>query len=305
MRKRQIPKAVFIAIMLFYFASSFCLSQELSQPVYQVIEELDVKVSMRDGIRLSTNIYRPDAPDKFPVMLMRTPYGNGGKGNGDGHFYAQRGYVVIVQDTRGRYESEGLFDAFRHEASDGYDTQQWVGEQPWCNGKIGTFGGSYVGFTQWMPAPFQSPYLITMVPAVTFSNVHDIVYQDGAFRLALFSPWSFEMTRPYNVDPGFIGNLTDSILMTLPLMEQDKCLGWKIPFLRDWLAHPQHDRYWDKTSGADDGYKKIKVSVYNIGGWFDIVLGGTLENFKRMTGPTIAPEIRAKQKLLIGPWRHS
>ena len=305
MRKRQIPKAVFIAIMLFYFASSFCLSQELSQPVYQVIEELDVKVSMRDGIRLSTNIYRPDAPDKFPVMLMRTPYGNGGKGNGDGHFYAQRGYVVIVQDTRGRYESEGLFDAFRHEASDGYDTQQWVGGQPWCNGKIGTFGGSYVGFTQWMPAPFQSPYLITMVPAVTFSNVHDIVYQDGAFRLALFSPWSFEMTRPYNVDPGFIGNLTDSILMTLPLMEQDKCLGWKIPFLRDWLAHPQHDRYWDKTSVADDGYKKIRASVYNIGGWFDIVLGGTLENFKKMTGPTIAPEIRAKQKLLIGPWRHS
>ncbi|MBE9510496.1 MAG: CocE/NonD family hydrolase [Bacteroidetes bacterium] len=304
MRKRQIPKAIIIAITLFYFASFLCLSQELSQPVYQVIEELDVKVPMRDGIRLSTNIYRPDTSGKFPVMLMRTPYGNGGEGNKDGHFYAQRGYVVVVQDTRGRYESEGFFDAFRYEASDGYDTQQWVGKQPWCNGKIGTFGGSYVGLTQWMPAPFQSPYLKTMVPAVTFSNVHDVVYQGGAFRLALFGPWSFNMTHTYNVDRDSISSLTDSILMTLPLIEQDRCLGWKIPFLRDWLAHPQHDRYWDKTSVGDDGYKKIKTSVFNISGWFDIVLGGTLENFNRMTDPSIAPEVRTKQKLLIGPWIH-
>jgi putative CocE/NonD family hydrolase len=304
MKKRLSLKTITIVLLLFYFASFLCLSQELSQPVYQVIEELDVKVSMRDGVRLSTNIYRPDTLGNFPVLLMRTPYGNGGEDNKEGHFYAQRGYVVVVQDTRGRYESEGLFDAFRYEASDGYDTQQWVGKQPWCNEKIGTFGGSYVGFTQWMPAPLQSPYLITMVPAVTFSDVHDVVYQGGAFRLALFSPWSFEMTHTYNIDQDFIGSRTDSILQTLPLMEQDRYLGWKIPFLRDWLAHPEHDRYWDRTSVGDDGYKKIRTSVYNIGGWFDIVLDGTLQNFIRMTDTTIAPEVRTKQKLLIGPWIH-
>ena len=304
MKKRLSPKTIIIILTLFCFAFSLSFAQELSQPVYQVIEELDVKMPMRDGIRLSTNIYRPDVSGKFPVLLMRTPYGNGGEGNKEGHFYAQRGYVVVVQDTRGRYESEGLFDAFRHEASDGYDTQQWVGKQPWCNGKIGTFGGSYVGFTQWMPAPLQSPYLVTMIPAVTFSDFHNVVYQGGAFRLALFSPWSFEMTHPYNIDQDFIGSRTDSILQTLPIMEQDRYLGWKISFLRDWLAHPQHDRYWDKTSVGDDGYKKIRTSVYNIGGWFDIVLGGTFDNFIRMTDPTIAPEVRKKQKLLIGPWIH-
>jgi len=88
---------------------------------------------------------------------MRTPYGNGGAGNTEANQGASIGYVVIIQDTRGRYESEGIFDAMQPEALDGYDTQQWIGEQPWCNGKIGTFGGSYVGFTQWLPAPLQSP----------------------------------------------------------------------------------------------------------------------------------------------------
>ncbi len=303
MRKRQIPKAVFIAITLFYFASSFCLSQELSQPIYQVIEELDEKVSMRDGVRLSTNIYRPDAPDKFPVMLMRTPYGNGGEGNKDGHFYAQRGYVVIVQDTRGRYESEGLFDAFRHEASDGYDTQQWVGEQPWCNGKIGTFGGSYVGFTQWMPAPLGSPYLKTMFPLKTFSDLYKEAYQGGAFRILRYSPWSYSMSRPYNVDQSFVQNITDSVYRTIPFIEQDRLLGWKIPFLRDWLAHPQNDLYWERSS-VGDNYTDIKTSIYNIGGWFDSFQQGTLNNFMRMTASDINPEIRAKQKLLMGPWVH-
>ena len=88
--------------------------------------------------------------------------------------------------------------------------------QAWCNGKIGTYGGSYVGFTQWIPAPLQSPYLVTMVPTVTFSDLHDVVYQNGAFRLDLFTPWSIEMTNPYTVSNASISERMDSILMTLP-----------------------------------------------------------------------------------------
>jgi len=272
-------------------------------PVYKIIEELDVKVTMRDGVKLSTNIYRPDAPGKFPALLMRSPYGNGGTGNSEANFAASRGYVVVLQDTRGRYESEGVFDAMQPEALDGYDTQQWVGQQSWCNGKIGTFGGSYVGFTQWMPASLQSPYLVTMIPVVTFSDFHDVVYQDGAFRLELFGPWSFEMTHPYNVNQDTIGKYTDKILMSLPLIDLDKKLGWKIPFLRDWLSHPEHDLYWNRTT-VGDNYPKIKASVYNIGGWYDILLKGTINNYLKMTSSVIDPEIRKKQKLLIGPWVH-
>jgi uncharacterized protein len=295
-------QGLFIFFALLFALPSSSQINLVSAPFYQVTEDLDVKVSMRDGVRLSTNIYRPDATGRFPVLLMRTPYGNGGAGNTEAAYFAGRGYVVVIQDTRGRYESEGIFDAMQPEAQDGYDTQQWIGAQSWCNGKIGTFGGSYVGFTQWMPAPLQSPYLVTMFPVVTFSDLHDVVYQDGAFRLELFGPWSYEMTHPYVVKPDSLLNQAD-IMMSLPLIEQDKMLGWKIPFLRDWLSHPEHDRYWDRTSVGKD-YAKISASVYAIGGWYDILLKGTIENYLKMTSPDIPSDVRSKQKLQIGPWVH-
>ena len=279
-------------------------AQYIPGTTYTVLEELDVKVAMRDGVRLSTNIYRPDTDGRFPVLLARSPYGNGGAGNREAHFFASRGYVVVVQDTRGRYESEGVFDAFQAEAEDGYDTQEWIGGQAWCDGKIGTYGGSYVGFTQWMPAALQGPYLVTMVPAVTFSDLHDVVYQNGAFRLDLFTPWSFEMTHPYTIEYSYLAAKMDSVMLSLPLMEQDRAMGWRISFLRDWLSHPEHDLYWERTSMGDN-HHNIRASVYNIGGWYDILLQGTIENYTIMTAPGINPEIRGKQRLMIGPWVHS
>jgi putative CocE/NonD family hydrolase len=303
MLKKYSFTGLLLAMALFCIQNLFCQTKQPETSVYGVIEELDVKVPMRDGVRLSTNIYRPDSPGKYPVLLMRSPYGNGGAGNTETAYAVNRGYVVVLQDTRGRYESEGIFDAMQPEAQDGYDTQQWVGAQQWCNGKIGTFGGSYVGFTQWIPAPLQSPYLVTMLPVVTFSDFHNVVYQNGAFRLELFGPWSYEMTHPFNVPLDTVVKHTDKILMTLPLIDQDKMLGWKIPFLRDWLMHPEHDSYWDRTS-VGDGYSKIRASVFAIGGWYDILLKGTIDNYLKMTSPWINPEISKKQKLMIGPWVH-
>ena len=279
-------------------------AQNESQLRYNVTEELDVKVSMRDGIFLSTNIYRPDSSGSFPVILMRTPYGNGGSGNRDGHFFAQQGYVFIVQDTRGRYESEGPFYAMQSEADDGCDMLDWVGQQSWCNGKIGTTGGSYVGFTQWMSASCRYPYLKTMIPAVTFSDFYSAVYQNGAFRLGLFGPWSIEMTTPRIISGDSVQHRMDSVLLSLPLIAMDEKMGWRIPFLRDWLSHPVRDMYWEATSVGND-YSKINASVYNIGGWYDILLGTTIDNYLKMTGNDIASEIRKKQKLLIGPWLHN
>ncbi len=290
-----------IILLQFPFRS---YAQENSKSEFSVREELDVKVAMRDGIRLSTNIYLPDAPGSFPVILVRSPYGNGGKGNREGHFFAGHGYVYISQDTRGRYESEGLYNACQDEAKDGYDMQQWIGKQPWCNGKLGTTGGSYVGFTQWMPAPLQSPYLKTMIPAVTFSNLHDVVYQDGAYFMQLFSPWSFEMTKPSMVTMDYVQNRTDSVLFTLPLIDQDVAMGWRISYLRDWLSHPDNDTYWDETE-VGDHYSDIQVSSCNIGGWYDILLGSTIGNYLKMTDKSIDPDIRKRQKLIIGPWIHN
>jgi putative CocE/NonD family hydrolase len=155
-----------------------------------------------------------------------------------------------------------------------------------------------------MPAPMGSPYLVTMFPEVTFSDPHDVVYQNGAFFLDLFGPWSYEMTCPYLVNIDSLMKQPDKILMHLPLIDQDKMLGWKIAFLRDWLSHPEHDLYWDRTS-IGDGYRKINASVFAIGGWYDILLKGTIDNFLKMTKAEILPDIRQKQKLMIGPWVHS
>ncbi len=296
---KNFAMGILLAVM-----SAACFGQLKSEPEYEVKEELDVKVVMRDGVRLSANIYRPDAEGRFPVLLVRTPYGKGGAGNRHAHFFAQRGYVVVTQDTRGRGESEGVFDAFQSEGIDGYDTQQWAGTQIWSNGKIGTYGGSYVGFTQWIPAALQSPYLISMIPKVSFSDFHEVVYQNGAFRLDLFTPWSIEMTRPALVSAETVSGNMDSVLMSLPLVEQGEAMGWSIPFLRDWLLHPGHDPYWDRTS-VGQAYSGIRASVFNIGGWFDIFLGATINNYLKMTAPGMDPEISRKQRLMIGPWVHS
>jgi len=199
--KARIRFTTFLMVsLLIVIFTSVTLSEELSQPAYDVIEELDAKVAMRDGIRLSTNIYRPDSEDKFPVLLVRTPYGNGGAGHKGWHFWAERGYVTIIQDTRGRFESEGLFYPVIFEAEDGLDTQKWVSEQSWYNGRIGTFGGSYVGMTQWMPALEGSPYIEAMFTTVPYTENYSVAYQNGALRLRLYTEWYTMMTALYGYD---------------------------------------------------------------------------------------------------------
>jgi len=275
---------------------------EKSEPTSDVLTELEVKVTMRDGIRLSTNIYRPDAEGKIPAILVRTPYGNGGAENNTGHFYAKRGYAVLIQDTRGRFESEGYFDPLRTEAEDGYDTQQWVGSQSWCNGKIGTEGGSYVGFTQWLPAPLDSPYLTAMFPIVTFSGPYDdLIYIGGAFQLALCVGWGSLVTTQPPED--LLHQDWQKYLRHLPLKNWDDVLGRRIQFLRDWIVHPDYDTYWTRGD-ITTKYHLIDTPVYNIGGWYDVFSKATTENFRQMTLSGKTEEARKSQKLLMGPWVH-
>ena len=125
----------------------------LSKSAYRVKVEIDVKVPMRDGVALSADIYRPDAEGKFPAILIRTPYNNNTEAAiVQSRFFAERGYVMIQQDVRGKFDSDGQFYPQRNEANDGYDMDEWIGKQAWFNGKLGTMGGSYVGYTQWAQA---------------------------------------------------------------------------------------------------------------------------------------------------------
>jgi hypothetical protein len=264
----------------------------------------DVPVPMRDGVNLSADIYLPEAPGPFPTVLTRTPYDNSTQDHVDfGIFYAQRGYAYVVQDCRGRYDSEGVFYAYHDDANDGFDTQEWVGGQPWCNGKIGTAGSSYGGHTQWMPAPLASKYLKAMVPRVTASDIwKEDAYTGGVFRLALGLFWGLRncaRTRQ-NADV----HDWDQVFWSLPLIEADRQAGRDVKFYQDWVKHPSYDDYWRQVTNLDK-YAEIEVPVFQMGGWFDAYAGGALVNFNGMVQQGRTPEARRGQKIIIGPWHHN
>lgn len=152
--------------------------------------ERDVLIPMRDGAKLAANIFRPRSDARHPVILLRTPYGKPDEKWGDVRRYTAAGYAMVTQDCRGKGASEGVWDPFQYDSEDGFDTQEWLGRQSWCNGDIGTAGGSYGGWTQWAPAVNSSKHLTCMVPVVPFADVFDeIAYPGGAFQLSLLMGW--------------------------------------------------------------------------------------------------------------------
>jgi len=144
----------------------------------------DVPTAMRDGTILRSNVFTPTAPGTFPVILLRLPYNKDLAQTyvyASPGFYASHCYIVVVQDVRGQYKSDGFFYTFRYEANDGYDTIEWAAKQPWSNGKIGTFGLSYPGAVQWLAAVEDPPHLRAMVPAMTFSTPQNFFYAGGVW----------------------------------------------------------------------------------------------------------------------------
>ena len=175
------------AIAFFLFLDVVYLRAENPLPV-QV--DRDAHVTMRDGVVLHADIYRPDVDGKFPVLLERTPYDKNAVGN-FGVRAAARGYVVVVEDVRGRFASEGEWYPFKSESQDGYDTVEWAAALPYANGKVGMFGESYRGATQFLTAIAHPPHLAGLAPSNTPSNYHNgWVYQGGAFELGFNESWT-------------------------------------------------------------------------------------------------------------------
>ena len=162
---------------------------------YSIKAEFNVAMEAREGTKLYADIYRPDAPGKFPVLLSRTPYDKSAVANRSGTIdvirAAASGFATVVQDVRGRYKSEGDFYTFVNEIDDGYDTVEWLAGQPWSTGKVGTFGISYVGATQWLAAKSKPPSLTAIAPGFTASDYHEgWAWQGGAFELGFNLSWS-------------------------------------------------------------------------------------------------------------------
>ncbi|HTY85561.1 MAG TPA: CocE/NonD family hydrolase [Silvibacterium sp.] len=280
---------------------------------YEVTVEHNVAATMRDGITLRADICRPKADGKFPVLLTRTPYDKREeidfclKG-------AARGYVVIAQDVRGRYASEGDWYPFKYESQDGYDTVEWAATLPYSNGRIGMYGGSYVGATQYLAAIAQPPHLAGICPNFTASNYHDgWTYQGGAFEQWFNESWTTGLAmdtldRHARTDSDPVNWTGKLPLLSYPILEAPATE--LAPYFTDWLKHPKYDDYWKRWS-IEDHYRKIQVPVFSLGAWYDIFLGGTLRNYVRLQKEAGTEAARRGQRLMIyvgghaGGWANS
>lgn len=264
----------------------------------------------RDEVRLDADIYRPDAPGEFPVLLMRQPYGRAIASTvvyAHPTWYAAHGYIVVIQDVRGRGTSQGEFKLFVHEIEDGEDTLNWVATLPGSTGLVGMYGFSYQGMTQLYAATAKLPALKTICPAMIGYDLYtDWVYEGGAFCLQANLAWAVQLAaetaRIQNDATAYYTLYAAS--RNLPLYEStpnlNECLRKFAPnaFYHEWLEHSQPDAYWEQLSPKSH-LQAVDLPMFHIGGWFDIYLRGTLHCYQ-----DFAVRSNHRQQLLIGPWTH-
>lgn len=266
--------------------------------------ERDVAVPMRDGAVLRADVYRPDTDAPVPAIVNRTPYNRSSPlippAAMDPERAIEAGFALVCQDVRGRFGSPGDFYPFKYEAQDGYDTVEWAAAQPWCSGAVGMAGRSYSGAAQWMAAAEQPPHLKALFPVAIGSDYYDgWIYQGGAFQLGFNLFWALIVGAPREAAKAAT-HFKHLPLATVPALN---ALRPTVDFYFDWLAHATNDGFWRQFS-IPLTYPRVAVPAYNVGGWYDVFLGGTLENFRRMRQEGGSPLARAGQKLLIGPWGH-
>ncbi len=271
-----------------------------SEEDYDAKIEFNIRVKMRDGIELSADIYRPEAEDRFPVILSRTPYNkNTDRPLEFGRYFASHGYVYIEMDVRGRGDSEGKFIPYRNDGVDGYDAIEWCAQQPWSTGKVGTIGGSYLARIQWLTAILQPPHLNTMISMVCPSD--PFVEWPTGLPLPMGISW-------YHFIAGHVRQNMEAVDWAklhyhLPIFTMDEAAGRPNPYWKEIVEHSKLDAFWEPLC-YQNKFDQVQVPVYHISGWYDDELVGTPLNYIGMTTKGRTKEIRSNQKMLIGPWSH-
>ncbi len=280
-----------------------------------ILVERDVEARMRDGVILRADVYRPALQTRCPVLLQRTLYNKNVSDLEFALMAAERGYAVVLQDTRGRYASEGDGRPFIHENEDGFDTVEWAAHQTWSDGQVGMFGSSFVGYTQWAAAVMQPPALKTIIPGFTFSDPHATIFHSGALILGItlslaLTAGALEAVQHYPGSPsekvklfyqwismvdGMAGRETFrfSPLAEMPLVGK----GQIAPYFYELISHPVRDSFWEAISCP---LNRIHIPVFHIGGWYDMFIDQTWRDFS-----TLIKQGSAPQKLLVGPWTHA
>jgi putative CocE/NonD family hydrolase len=264
----------------------------------------DVRVPMRDGLTLSADIYTPVSgpgePDRFPVILTRTPYQKLTEGMVTvARYFAGRGYIFVAMDVRGRGDSEGVFQPHFHEDTDGYDAIEWCAAQPWSDGNVGTIGSSYPGVIQWLAAVEQPPHLKAMVVRVPPSD--PFVETPTGLPSPMSLCWMHYVSGRYNQYMEAVDWLR--VYEHLPLLTMDEQAGRVIPQWRTQIEHAQLDDFWEPLR-YQQKFQRVNVPVLHISGWYDDEQIGTPLNFIGMTRHAATPEARRRQRLIMGPWGH-
>ncbi|MBI2818837.1 MAG: CocE/NonD family hydrolase [Acidobacteria bacterium] len=276
----------------------------------------EVQIPMRDGVKLAADLYLPEGPGPYGVIVERTPYDKGDCQSKNAIYFAERGFAVLMEDVRGRYNSPGDFYWFRDEGwgnrQDGYDTIEWAGTQPWSNGKVGTVGLSYSCFNQNMTAVTQPPHLAAMFCSDSASNWYkDLNYAGGVFQ-TIQANWHLnqgEAAKPVleNIpDQGGYRGTTDS-WMSWHARRIERGMGfwesWQSPTLFDIMAHTTYDNYW-RNYAPDEHIEKFTVPVYYTSGWYDRYPHSVTKMFNEIRKKSPSQRARQSVKLLIGPWTH-
>lgn len=276
------------------------ISQHQDQPFRLMLHR---KVPMRDGVELSADIYLPNPGDgRYPTLLLRTIYHSK-----DPRYvrwavgFVKAGYAVVLQDCRGRHDSDGTWDPYICEVPDGYDTHEWIGKQPWSNGRIGTFGVSYPGFTQSCPAPDGSKHLQALVPIASQQDNFGHHRSDGLIA------WANTVFFPNMIGRTMQGEALaqldlQAIQRRLPLHSVWDDIG-DCAYVRDVVANEAYGHFWANYS-LRHRYDKVEVPSYFMTGWYDSLLNETIKVFQGWRKHARSPEARRLTKIIIGPWSH-
>ena len=274
-----------------------------SFPSYEIVTEFNLFTRMRDGVRLSTDVYRPRERRKWPTILIRTPYDNNVTNFVDfGKRFAAWGYAVAIQDVRGRYDSEGEWYPSKNEGKDGNDTLKWLSHQKWCNGKVGMTGGSYNAMVQWDVAVLKPPNLKAMVSMVCPSDLFvNCWYREGTLGWGDTLRWLVHVDA--RVNQNLLAYNMRELYWHVPFKNVDEALGRHVAFWRDWIKHQTYDSYWKATS-YHNRYHLVGVPVLHISGWYDDCADGNIHNYLSMKKNGRTALARNNQRLVMGPWAH-
>ena len=279
-----------------------------------------------DGVVLRADVYRPDGPGRHPVLLSRLPYDKAGRRRpGDIDVFVDHGYVVIIQDTRGRFASDGdTYVPLAPEASDGYDAVEWAAGLPYSSGRVGTMGQSYLGATQYLLAPTRPPHLQAAFPASAAADFHQawVYHTGGAFELGWQIPYAVLMARDTIARAGLTRSLLPRLerelapavtpwapplspeaYRRLPLTAWAELLEPVAGYLGEYLRHPEDGPTWWALN-LERRHAEIAVPMYHVTSWYDIFLHGGIANFCGLRRHAMTDAARAAQKLLVGPWAH-